>query len=547
MKTAAEIDAQKARKKQWVTFFVVRLAILLVLLIPTYIAIASYVIEKNAPEENTLPAFDAISLSGPSGNAIGAQPDSDALLSLFLPLLGEGEEVPNVPSSHVNGHYVAIMHGVDTQKTYQFYFAKDSRDCYYTAPDGITFEVREHENTLRFLNSASAFELYESAKAPTLTTAVTDEVAPTHVTWYYRTQDGSFTSLSQTAAADSTRTYPIAANDMVFYFSVEPDAHEVVIKNGDEILYRGSVTNISLPSFDNDADFLDLEISATYEQKDQNNFYGTLTYKFRMEVVEAAKFTPATTQIPLGGHFVVRCDNVSNVDKLHVNVTPLGATPIAFQKDGALYIAIPANEIGTRTMQITYGTITKNFELETTAASGTHHAVDDSLYATLLSTLPDLISKKGAALSETLITDTTLIPHGVFASYQAERIYRFGDTLTVNGIDLSDTPIGFDLYRLDGAVTALSAGTVREVGTHETLGKYVIVDHGCGLYTWYAGLSEIRVRKGEVLRYGDTIGLSGTTLHKENSVLVMATLGKELLSTEHLATYGFEWKSPVTE
>lgn len=544
MKNTADMAAKSARRKQWITFFAVRLALLLVLLIPTYIAIISFAVEKNAPEENVLPAFDAMTLTGPLGEEIGTQPGSDPLLTIFLPLFGAGEEVDAVPASHESGRYTAVMQGGDTQKTYYFYFAKDSRNCYYTSPEGVTFEVNDHENTIRFLNSSSAFELYESAETPTLTTAVTDEVAPTSVSWYYRTQNGNFTALLPQTSPDNTRTYPIAANDMVFYFSKEPDSHEVVIKNGNEVLYRGSVTDISLPSFDGEDDFLDLEISATYDQKEENNFYGTLTYHFRMEVVEAAKFTPTATKMSLGGHFVVRCDNVSNVDKLRVSVTPLGATPTAFQKDGSVYIAIPANELGVRTLQITYGTITQDFHLETTAASGTHHESENELFSTLLTTtLPNLIAKKGANISEALITDTTMIPRGVFAAYEAERIYRFGDTLTVGGKDLSNTPLGFDLYRIEGAVTALSAGTVREVGTHEQLGNYVIVDHGCGLYTWYAGLSEIRVHTGEILRRGDTIGLAGTTLHEESSALVMATLGKALISTEHLATNGFEWKA----
>ena len=43
------------------------------------------------------------------------------------------------------------------------------------------------------------------------------------------------------------------------------------------------------------------------------------------------------------------------------------------------------------------------------------------------------------------------------------------------------------------------------VGQHDA-GNYVVIDHGCGLRTWYTHLSIIDVSEGNLLLAGDSIG-----------------------------------------
>ena len=250
-----------------------------------------------------------------------------------------------------------------------------------------------------------------------------------------------------------------------------------------------------------------------------------------------------------GGYFIVRCENVNNPDKLTINTTPANITPVLFARGDLLYIAFPADQVGSHTLQITYGTISKSFELVATPTVGTMHSPDKTTlgtdYLTLLrTTIPALIAEKGANASSTLTTDQTKIPGGNFAAVSAARIFSYADTLTLDGVAHTDTPLSFSLYRINGNVTALSAGTVLEVGEREDIGKYVIVDHGCGLYTWYAGLGELRTHTGAILRAGDAVGVASTKLYAENSALIMATLGKQTLSVEQLAASGFAWKAP---
>ncbi len=71
------------------------------------------------------------------------------------------------------------------------------------------------------------------------------------------------------------------------------------------------------------------------------------------------------------------------------------------------------------------------------------------------------------------------------------------------GVDL-DVPTGTP-------VAAMSEARVRFSGVMAGFGNVVWLDHGGGLLTVYAHLSEIRVREGARIGPGDILGLSGAS------------------------------------
>lgn len=72
----------------------------------------------------------------------------------------------------------------------------------------------------------------------------------------------------------------------------------------------------------------------------------------------------------------------------------------------------------------------------------------------------------------------------------------------------------------DGQVRAPAAGRVSHVGTdtigEEPLGPYVVIDHGTGWSTIFYNLSEISVREGQRVSYGDVVGIEGEEVHTGN-------------------------------
>ncbi len=71
---------------------------------------------------------------------------------------------------------------------------------------------------------------------------------------------------------------------------------------------------------------------------------------------------------------------------------------------------------------------------------------------------------------------------------------------------------GVDLAVPSGTpVRAAQEGRVVLVGEFYLPGKALVLDHGCGVYTYYAHLSRILVRKGQRVRRGEVIALSGAS------------------------------------
>lgn len=85
------------------------------------------------------------------------------------------------------------------------------------------------------------------------------------------------------------------------------------------------------------------------------------------------------------------------------------------------------------------------------------------------------------------------------------RIHPFYKTLQSHqGVDYT-IPEGSRVF-------ATADGTVRDVSQrHATQGQTVVIDHGNGYETQYSHLSKINVRKGQQVRRGDIIALSGDT------------------------------------
>ena len=60
-------------------------------------------------------------------------------------------------------------------------------------------------------------------------------------------------------------------------------------------------------------------------------------------------------------------------------------------------------------------------------------------------------------------------------------------------------------------VLASAAGVVAHAGTYPQRGATLILDHGWGIYTLYAHLSETRVAEGQIVAQGQAVGLVGST------------------------------------
>lgn len=93
------------------------------------------------------------------------------------------------------------------------------------------------------------------------------------------------------------------------------------------------------------------------------------------------------------------------------------------------------------------------------------------------------------------------VPHGVLTSPFGHRWGKFH-----KGLDIA-APVG-------SSVLACADGRVIFTGSRKRFRRYgntVLIHHGKGVYTYYAHLSEIKVRKNQQVRQGQKVGLVGNT------------------------------------
>ena len=535
---------KKPPKQSRLLKILTRIGVVLLLLIPTYLAIIGYFLVKNAPTDTVETYYTGIEITGPSGYTVSAKPEHTdteefALFEAFRLMLSDAVYTPGIPDTHVSAYSVTMQTNTNPER-YTFYFAPTDGAAYYTDAAGVTRRTAD-EGAEYFLNSPFSFELYAASVPPVLTTAATDEIVPTELSWSYRTEDGTFSELTQISVTQELLTYPIA-NDVAFYFSLEPSSCTLTIRDGDAILHSGGLNNISLPQL-TQGKVLDFEIEASYGQDSRYDYYGHAHYQFRMSVVEAASFSLDATTGIWGDYFMLSCHNVRNASKLLISATPaLTSDPIIFTRGETVYAAIPADALGARRLTATYGTVSQSFDLTIgNRSDAVHHStVPTTLrgdWQTVLhSTLPGRIQAIGASADNSSFT-----PNGTFGlplAYAAPAM-RFGDTLTVEDTELSNASLPFEIYEMSGAVLALSGGKVVEICTDasDPLGNYVIIDHGAGLYTWYCGLSEVKTTEGAYVRIGQTVGTAGKTglgLADRDCVMVLATWGKTAIDPHAL-------------
>jgi hypothetical protein len=71
---------------------------------------------------------------------------------------------------------------------------------------------------------------------------------------------------------------------------------------------------------------------------------------------------------------------------------------------------------------------------------------------------------------------------------------------------------GWDLQAITGTpVMAMADGRVAFAGQLDIRGNYVMIDHGYGIYSGYAHFSQVHVTRGQTVKKGQIIGVTGNT------------------------------------
>jgi murein DD-endopeptidase MepM/ murein hydrolase activator NlpD len=97
-------------------------------------------------------------------------------------------------------------------------------------------------------------------------------------------------------------------------------------------------------------------------------------------------------------------------------------------------------------------------------------------------------------------------------------------------IDKTFIPNRGILYQADKTFDVLSIydGTVLEVGKDDLTGNYVKINHGDNLIATYKILDNVSIKKGDYVKKGDKLGISGTSQIDKGNLLLFELQIKEI-------------------
>lgn len=501
--------------------FVITILALVVLFIPTYLAIGSYFANQQMPRTRD---YSELVLKIPDGSTATFTKDNDpdGMLTVFGVLSTSGTAVSTLPSEYDGESFIL---GTFTRESgdvvsYKYYFSNNADNCYYTDPDGKVFQTAKSD-VLKFYDTKYSLYLFDSAKVPVLTVAGGSTVAPVDMSWSYLV-GGIYRQINDGAADNSNQTFDLS-NDLDLAFDIKPSECTVKIysaTNANEPLFEGTPENLSGIKIERN-DILTVKVTASWEKTDGCEYYGSADYTFCGKITAPAVFMLGESKIEQGTLVVLSGLNVTDISKITFTSEPaIGCTPIFFEDGEYVRALVPINadlSAGTYKFNISYGLTTQTLALSVTSKtfdkSYAYYEVSKSLIDTSYSA-SDIAEYRQLISEISAQNEATKYWNGNFLNYEdngikvalgfgKQLLMKYGDDFRHEGVDY--------MFALGAEAPAMNSGKVVYVGACDVLGKFVVIDHGWGLKSWYAHLSETSVTVGDTVNKGQTVGKVGNT------------------------------------
>ncbi|MBQ8005181.1 MAG: M23 family metallopeptidase [Clostridia bacterium] len=531
---------------------VVSVFIVLLIFIPTYIAIANYITTQNAPLSNNLvDEIEIWDLDGESHTVAKTKKSGD-LVSFFISMNNRAEKVSELPEPLVGTPFYKVSFiSESSAEDYKYYFASSDSLSYVEFPDGTVYQLKS-EDVNKFLITPYAISLFPDEKLPVLNTASSDVIVPAKVDWNYKIGK-EFSKLSGFKTTDEIISYDMeGAIDLIF--SSDADLYTVkVYDNNSKLILDESTDDLSSLGINSGSE-LTFMITAAWYEDIERDFYGEATYNFKTKLLAGAEFfigNKLDDFVP-GDFVAITAYNVSNPERISFKSAPsLGYAP-KFYKDGDHHIAFvpldPEIETDSFVFTLSYGSVEQeiNLKLSKKTFGKSTITISKNTAEDLRneSTLAEFDKKFEQICSESESTkyftepfvDYSQKAHNIKASVKI----GYGRYVTVSSTKEQYRNIGVDWRVAKGTeIPACNSGKVVYAGIDTYAGRMVVIDHGLGLKTWYLHLDETKVKVGDIVAIGDTIGTAGKTGFAEaNGVYTIMTVGNIPVSPYRTWTSG---------
>ena len=513
--------------------------LILVLFIPSYIGVYSYIHTNKKPV--TPDTATGVTISDIVGKSYTAAADSD-IAKLLNRIISSSTPLSEPPAALSGSDYFKVVFTEGKRSTeYRYFFSQNTAAVYFLDAAGKSYLVSEAD-AAAFLQTPYAQSLYPEAYLPAMKNG-DNVILPTSYNWAYQTA-GAKNILASTLAETATDTVSYTSKSgLSFDFGDRTPASFTVTLTADgNVLYSGDYASIGGAVDVKKYSALTVEAAVEWKGNEEHMSSGSATYKFVLNIEAQTEFFLGADSVQPGGIIPISAYNVADASKITFAAEPAlthGGKTIApkFYADGKnAYAILPTTYEtvpGTYTLTFTYDGMSFPFTFTVTEKTFKKQAYDiakataeATRNAKTLAAYDKLVAEIAAGDFGTKYFD------GVWNTGIAEEGYN-GTIMTGYGLYRSISKTGevyrhdgVDFYAKDGSkVLAVNAGKVVYVGASDYPGVFVVIDHGYGLLSWYGNLAKATVKTGDVVAAGDAIATSGSTgFTKGNSLHVGLTV-----------------------
>ena len=513
--------------------------LILVLFIPSYIGVYSYIHTNKKPV--TPDTATGVTISDIVGKSYTAAADSD-IAKLLNRIISSSTPLSEPPAALSGSDYFKVTFTEGKRSTeYRYFFSQNTDAVYFLDAAGKSYLVSETD-AAEFLQTPYAQCLYAEAYLPEMKNG-DNVILPTSYNWAYQTA-GAKNILASTLAETATDTVSYTSKSgLSFDFGDRTPASFTVTLTADgNVLYSGDYASIGGAVDVKKYSALTVEAAVEWKGNEEHMSSGSATYKFVLNIEAQTEFFLGADSVQPGGIIPISAYNVADASKITFAAEPAlthGGKTIApkFYADGKnAYAILPTTYEtvpGIYTFTFTYDGMSFPFTFTVTEKTFKKQAYDitkataeATRNAKTLAAYDKLVAEIAAGDFGTKYFD------GVWNTGIAEEGYN-GTIMTGYGLYRSISKTGevyrhdgVDFYAKDGSkVLAVNAGKVVYVGASDYPGVFVVIDHGYGLLSWYGNLAKATVKTGDVVAAGDAIATSGSTgFTKGNSLHVGLTV-----------------------
>jgi len=396
--------------------------------------------------------------------------------------------------------------------------------CMLDKHDGKLY-VLDNETAKNLLSRPEFAYLYESRFTQPLLLSSGDSVTkvmPTVYEWKYKKLSGDYVGYTDSGIYDGVTVYNIFAdktNNLGFEVPPQSLLIEMTDENGTPI----AGNNISELIFANDT-VINIKVTAEWSHNSDSLFFGKATYSFRALYDVPSTLTLSANTVEAGSAISVNVRHLNENESVSVT-TDLTVSPLAFSENSGYKTALlaidPEAKAGEYELVFNIGGSTFTEKLTVTEPKRDFHRLSISAadYERLLgepavNELTALIQTLNGSISPTAYADPSLPLKAPTDTGTVDVAVGSQILMNLDGGTDSNAyfAIGNSYKCVDGAkVTAAAAGKVVYSGMTLMLGNVVVIDHGCGLHTWYYGLKSSERAVGDDVKAGDVVGFAGSS------------------------------------